>query len=231
MPRYPNAPLVETIFEMRFPPELAVEPARYKFYNLIKKEFPLLYVPQARQDVSIALQPYKFSNEDTKETLLASIVQFNYIHNDYPGYRQFKKRALRFISIFSKVFNIKKLNKTGWRCINHLPASRNEEGQLLFRKYLNLGPKLGKRIPANSFDNIHFDIRFPLGNGKVRIALKDVVIPTAKTEILLLDLDYIREGDLKLEKIEKYMDESHDLIKDLFYRLISHSYMKFILGE
>ena len=61
---YKNAPLVETVFEIRFPGEPAVECGRDKFYEQIRDTYSRVLVPRSVEGKAMAVEPYQFERED-----------------------------------------------------------------------------------------------------------------------------------------------------------------------
>lgn len=231
MPKYPNAPLVETIFEIRYNYCLSVETERHKFGELIKKDFPELYLPYTKPDIPPGLQPYKFQNSETKEIILNSIVRFSYIHQDYPGYEIFKKRALELINLFCKTYDITMITGTGFRCINHIPIKRTETKILPISKYILCNCELTPKHVVSDINNISLNIQMPLGEGTLHFVLKNQEIEGLDSEVLVIDFDYIMEGQFKISEIESNLDISHDVNKQLFYNMITDTYCKYIKGE
>jgi hypothetical protein len=69
---YENQPLTEVAFELRFFGEPIVESRRHEFYEEIRGNYPLVFVPPMKEGVHTSLQPYRFTREDgTAGTTLA----------------------------------------------------------------------------------------------------------------------------------------------------------------
>jgi len=48
---YPNSPLIEVIFEIKFPGEPVVECRRDIFYELVREDYPKVLVPSTKKVV------------------------------------------------------------------------------------------------------------------------------------------------------------------------------------
>ncbi|MBU4408643.1 MAG: hypothetical protein KJ772_08075, partial [Proteobacteria bacterium] len=70
---YPKPPLIETIFEIKFSGEPSIDCQKDKFFNKIRKDYPKLMVPRAKEGVAIALEPYLFEKEDASYSIGLSI--------------------------------------------------------------------------------------------------------------------------------------------------------------
>ena len=67
---YPNSPLVEVVFEIRFPDEPSVDCKRDVFYEKIRGSFPRVLVPTTKEGGLAALEPYRFESEDKTMTVV-----------------------------------------------------------------------------------------------------------------------------------------------------------------
>src|SRR3989337_722907 len=136
MPKtYPNAPLDEAIFEIRFPGELSIECRRDEFYEKIRSKLPNIFVPKMEIEKSYSLQPYSFINDDHSELVNFSINTFSYHAKKYEGFNSFKNKTLRYMRLFCQLYKIKSLKRTGLRYINHISFKR-ENGIIPINKYL-----------------------------------------------------------------------------------------------
>ncbi len=61
---YPHAPLIEAVFEIRFPGEPAVECQRDEFFEMVRDQFPRVHVPKVTSGQWPSLLPYHFRTDD-----------------------------------------------------------------------------------------------------------------------------------------------------------------------
>jgi uncharacterized protein (TIGR04255 family) len=149
---YPNSPLVEVVFEIRFPGELRVECSRDIFYEEIRGDFPNVLVPPVKDGGFPALEPYRFESEDKLAGMMIALNKFAYYARRYPGYGQFSKEVLRWATEFGKIYKITKLNRSGLRYINIIPFSR-ESGVIPINRFLKIRFDLPEVFPGN-FENL-----------------------------------------------------------------------------
>jgi uncharacterized protein (TIGR04255 family) len=227
--KYPHSPLVEVVFEMRFPGEPAVECHRDEFFGLIRKEFPNVWVPSVEPGQPVALQPYHFRAADETETVMIALNRFAYAARRYAGFEHFEPRALELAQRFCKHFGIEKLTRTGLRYINAIPFAR-EAGAIPWRRYFTIDLSL-PATGAEDFLNagLAFETRCETGAITTRIACAKSA--EGGREVFVLDFDFAKTEGLTASKLETYMTESHEHTKKLFEGILSDDYKAVMRGE
>lgn len=226
---YPNAPLAEVIFEIRFPGVPAIECNRDKFYNKVKRNYPKVMVPKSSEGKALALQPYSFEREDSTIGIRLAINKISVFCKEYEGFKLFKKEVIRIFSIFGELFKVEKLNRTGLRYINIIPFTR-EKNIIPINNYLNIKIGLPKSIPTD-FRSLNIIFVSQTKSGSITTRIEPVISHDQIQEAIILDFDYAKEGNLKFDLVEKYLDESHQHTKYLFEELITENYKKIMRGE
>ena len=226
---YKNAPLVETIFEIRFPGEPAIECNKDKFYEKIRDVYSKVLIPISVQGKAMALEPYKFERDDGTSGIMLSINKMAVYCKKYKGFAVFKDELIRIFSIFGEIFKIQKLNRTGLRYINIIPFTR-EESVIPIKNYLNFKIDLPKSIPTD-FKNINIIFVSQTNSGSITTHIEPAISSDQTQEVIILDFDYAKEGSLNFNLIDKYLDESHKYTKYLFEELITDDYKKVMRGE
>lgn len=226
---YPNAPLVEAVFEIRFPGEPAVECRRDEFFDLIRSKYPHVFVPKIQSGQSPPLELYHFRSDDQKHTVMTAINRFAFSSKKYEGFELFKKETLRLLEVFSKKFKIGKLSRTGLRYTNVIPFVR-EKDNFPLSSYLNVDINLPPAFPKQ-FE--HLDLRFvaKLSSGSITTHIQPLKAQDGNEEGILLDFDFAKDKGLHIKKVEHYLNESHEQTKEMFEQIITDSYLKYIKGE
>ncbi|MEK9149202.1 MAG: TIGR04255 family protein, partial [Candidatus Desantisbacteria bacterium] len=147
----------------------------------------------------------------------------------YEGFKLFSEEVIRVFSIFQELFKIQKLNRTGLRYINILPFTR-EDNIIPINNYLNIKIDLPKSIPTN-FKNLSIIFVSQTEGGSITTRIEPAISSDQTQEVIILDFDYAKEGDLSFSLIKEYLDESHQHTKYLFEELITDDYKKVMLGE
>jgi uncharacterized protein (TIGR04255 family) len=222
---YKNPPLLEAVFEIRFPPELTIECKKDEYYNLIRSEFPEINLPIVDSPEPYPLRNYLFRDSKREKGIQFSINKCSFHRYKYLGFNQFKEESLKDLNLFAQKFKIQTLNRTGLRYINHIPILR-ENGIIPLGKFLNFGYKTPKSIP-DAYEFLHTVLFIKLGEGSLRLLIQYRKLQDEKeTEIIILDFDYFFEGDLEFSKVETYINESHKHTKTIFEELVTEHYKK-----
>jgi len=225
---YPNAPLSEAVFEIRFSGEPAVECHRDLFYEEVREKFPKVLVPQVNPGQFPALTPYHFRSADEKTSLMVAINRFAYSTRIYDGFASFKKQAMHYMVIFGEHFRLRELTRTGLRYVNIIPFSR--EGDLLpIERYFRFRVETPPVRPAQ-VSNISFRYVTPTEKGSLTLRL-ECVTSTEQQEAFLLDFDYAKVSGLNFNQLEEYIDESHAETKLFFESIVTDEYRQFMNGE
>lgn len=226
---YPNSPLIEVVFEIRFPGEPKVECHRDIFYEKIRGDFPNVLVPPIKAGQFPALEPYRFESGDQKSGVMVAINKFAYFVRQYPGYHEFKKEILKWIAEFDKIYNISGLNRSGLRYINIIPFSR-ESGFIPLNRFLKIEFGLPEVYPDN-FENLNLVFISKTEGGAITTKIESIVAADRSHEAILLDFDYAKEKDLKINDVDQYLEESHAHTKRVFEELITEEYRKYLKGD
>jgi uncharacterized protein (TIGR04255 family) len=227
---YPNAPLDETIFEVRFPAELSIECKRDEYYEKIRSNFSNIFVPQYEAGKSYSLHPYSFRNNDHSEIINLSVNTFSYHKKKYEGFQIFKNKTIEYLETLFQIYKIKILKRTGLRYINYIPLER-ENGIIPMHNYLKFSYKLPDSISSN-FEALETALLSKIGEGKLRTAIGLAKLTKdPQVEAILLDFDFYFEENLEVSKLELYLDNSHNYIKQAFEDIISDEYRNIMEGE
>lgn len=225
---YPNSPLAEVVFELRFPGEPAVECRRDEYYATIRSDFPYVWVPDVEVGKPPALQPYQFKSEGDAQTVMAAINRFAYSTKRYGGFACFKPRALELAGGFCDRFGIRKLSRIGLRYINIIPFVR-DVGRIPWQQYFTVRMNL----PANAFDcltsvNIAYEAKCDAGTITTRIAC---VRSGEADEAFLLDFDFAKTESATTAGLSAAIQEAHDETKRVFQEIVSDQYKSVMRGE
>jgi len=226
---YPNSPLIEVVFEVRFKGLVAVECHRDAFYQEIRKEYPNVFVPKVDPNTPPALQSYRFEKEDKSAGIMTAINKIAYFSRKYLGYKKFRKETLRILGIFNEIFKLEDLTRTGWRYVNIIPYAR-EEDLIPLKRFLNLDLTLPLEN-SDCFKNIDVKLHIPIKSDLFSVIIKSLINVVNQQEALVLDLDYSKSKDLKYNKIGDYLKESHGFAREFFEKMIVEQYRKYLKGE
>jgi len=226
---YKNAPLVDAIFEIRFPGEPVVENRRDIFFEKIRIDFPNVFVPNVQPGVFPALEPYQYMNDEKSMTIMTAINRFSISTKKYTGFNSFKEKIIELTKKFNESYNLKNINRVGVRYINVIPFVSNN-GIIPLKDYLNIEFKLPDPIP-NDFKNLNLAFTSKIETGSITTKIASMKSEKGADEALLLDFDFAKDSDLKMSNIKRYLEEGHLITKKLFEEFITVEYRTFIEGE
>jgi uncharacterized protein (TIGR04255 family) len=227
--RHPNSPLVEVVFEVRFPGETAIECRRHEIQDRIRCDYPNLFVPVVAPGVAYALEPYRFEKLDQSAGIIVALNRFGYYSRSYPGFERFKEECLRLIEIFSTIVPVAKINRVGLRHINIIPFVR-ENGLIPLEYFFVLGQKVLEPLPYK-FENFNVGFVMPTSGGKVTTRIESITKTDGGQEAFLLDFDFAKAGDLYVSEVNQYLEEAHRESGILFNSIITRNYDDYIRGE
>lgn len=226
---FPNAPLRDATFEVRFLGELIIEARRHEFREKIRSKYPKLYVPNAQPGVSPPLQPYSFKDQEETTSLNLAINTFSMTTSRYLGFEAFKTEFLSSFDLFQEIFRIPKITRTGLRYVNHIPVLR-ESGVIPLKDYLNVGLRLPTSIPE-AYEDFSLFFVTRVGEGKMRCIVQYQVEQPQGRGFLVLDFDYSIEGDLEPSRMSEFLEVSHRHTKEIFLSLLTDDYISVMRGE
>lgn len=226
---YKNAPLVNTAFEARFFGDLAIETRRDQFQQLVRADFPKLYVPNAVPGKAPALQPYQFRTEDNSATVNLAVNSFAYSTSRYPGFEAFKANLEGVWKLFSDFFEVLTFTRLGLRYINHLPIIREEGGSISLSRYVTPKLNIAPGFPSGKIHDLDFTISCEMPGGRLRFLMQNAKREDG-LEVLILDLDFARQGPMDKDERPSFIETSHEQIETVFFDLISKEYKEIMKG-
>lgn len=220
---FKHAPLKEAVFEIRFPPDLYAETKRADFYNLIKKDFPQIFVPIAGPAESFALKPYDFKNNDGTKLIKYSINRFSFHTQEYSkGFEAFEEECLKYTNLLIDFLKIQTLDRIGLRYINEIPVIRRD-GIIKLSDYLKISFDAPDFLTTDP-ELFHYAVLAKVDDGKLRLLTQCQILPLGG-EVIVLDFDYFFENKIKAKDFNVFLSKAHDNIKNkIFLKLISDKY-------
>ncbi len=226
---YPKAPLAEVVFEIRFPGEPAIECRRDELFEFVRKEMPVVKVPEMQATENFRFRKYHFASADDAFTVMVGLNSFGFSNKRYAGFADFKERLTPLFGFFCDRFKIGTLRRIGLRYINTVPFTR-ENGAIplgrFFKSSFLLSPGLSERYEVCT-------VAFVQSVGKGHIITRIETLQEQKTqeEALLLDFDYYKTDNLQASAWAACLEESHEQTKSFFENIITDQYRDFIRGK
>jgi uncharacterized protein (TIGR04255 family) len=226
---YPKSPLREVICEITFPGEISVETQREKFYSLIRKRYPDIYVPQIEPGKHAALQPYRFEKHDRSAGVAVALNRYSYYERGYTGHKKFIGEFRALASLIKKLYGIEGLNRVGWRYINVVPYVR-EKGLVPLNEYLRLSVVI-PGVESARFEHValHFTLKTREASVTTRIA--SLIDQSTQQEALLVDFDCFVSDGLTMSKLAEGVKKVHLAGREMFENIITENYRSYLRGE
>lgn len=147
----------------------------------------------------------------------------------YPGFPSFRREALQWFRIFADLFAIGALTRTGLRYTNVIPYAPGQPFPVT--NFLDVAVRLGVVDSAN-FSGFSLSTVIPTSSGgALTVKIEHVENEMDHSPGILLDFDYAFAGDLHVEHVERYLDDSHTETKRLFEGLLTEEYRRFLRGD
>lgn len=223
---YPRAPLVEVVFELRFPGEPAVECHRDELFQFVRAKMPVVKVPEVSSPEHFKFRTYQYTSEDNAFTVMAGLNLLLYSSKRYTGFTEFKAQLLPIFEYFIDRFKISPLKRFGFRYINAIPFAREDNFIPLskyFRSKFSVSPDI-----ADHMEQCDITLVQKVNEGKVITKVAAMRKQSDSQEALLLDIDYFRTAGLNASKFAQYLDEGHLGAKRYFESIITDQYRDFL---
>lgn len=226
--QYPNAPVSEVVFELRFSGEPAIECRRDDYYATVRHAFPVVMVPTAEAGKPLSVEPYFFKSEDDTETIATSINRFAYMTTQYGGFADFKPRALELAEGFAKRFEIRELRRMGLRYTNVMPFIR-DAGRVPWEQFFTVKMNL----PLDGFDslmNAALSYESKCDGGAITTRIACVRSNTAD-EAFVLDFDFAKTEGVTVASLPTAIQEAHDYTNRVFEGIVTEQYRAVMRGQ
>ena len=223
---FPNAPLVEAVFEIKFNGALSVDCNKHKIQHHFRKRFPLLGVPSLPSAGPHPLAaPLRLSNTNDTELVQFSVTNFSYHLKKYTRFAEFKRKGIAACQSFMRLAELEAFERVGLRYVDRIPVLR-QGGLIPLNRYLNFRFQLPEAIPEK-LEQFSVRLITKLGPGELRTNLILQQSSDAnKNEWIVLDFDFITFGHMKLNDLGRCLDAAHKHTKSVFMSLISKEYLQ-----
>jgi uncharacterized protein (TIGR04255 family) len=222
---FPNPPLKEASFEIRFNPLLKIQRDLSNFQEQIAAEYPVL-----GKDSSVVgseqVETFVFKSEDEKRIVRASIKSFGFSTLAYHGYIPFKKELLEKTELFCNCFDINTFKRVGLRYINNIEIEERDNYFNLVefvQPLIDLG-----RVPVKELRRYAQEIALRKDIGQVTIRSGLMPLPPQVSRelakaVVVLDLDVDTEEPTNRTQLSSLLDGFHAEVETAFLTQITKS--------
>lgn len=224
--RYEKSPLVEVIFQLRFPTILSINAKQpVKFQELIRKQFPF-YEEGIEQQNELLITPaigqaqvktsqnknYSFVSSDNayKINLTSTFIAVSTLN--YTQWEHFREKIEYVVSIFEKVYEPAFYTRVGLRYIDVI--ERSTIG-LLDRKWTDLMQPHVLGIVVNYEDGINAylseaEFKDQINNVVTKTHFEFVHANGNEETSLLIDCDYFKNETVSVGKVSELSEKLHN---------------------
>lgn len=231
--QYKNQPLTEVAFEIRFHGEPVVESRRHEFFEKVRGDYPLLYVPPFREGIHPSLQHYRFVREDNTAGVTLALNSLGYFQKEYEGAKKYMEEVNRVVRIANKLFSIRKFSRIGWRYINTIAFTR-EDGLIPLSYYFKNPPSFFT-IESHGFDRVDFEATTKYEGEYVSVKLQADHLGAEGNELLTFDIDvYQDESTMEgftLNRVPGVLERLHNIARNFFEESITDDYREYLKGD
>ena len=228
---YPNSPLSEVAFEVRFAGEPSVEARRHEFYEQIRKEYPDVLVPHAKEGVAQALTGYRFCHEESGAKVAIAINSFAYLESDYRGHTKFIFEVAHLYDLLTSLVPIRRITRVGWRYVNAIPFTR-EDGYVPLSRFLREVPAVLSGF-AGEYKKINFRASTHYKGTDAGIRLESALNGGTDDEVLVFDIDMFKTFDKadKQPNVTRMAEQLRKAGREVFEDSITEAYREFLKGK
>lgn len=234
--RLANAPLVEVVFELRFPGHFAVYAGLDRFQQNLGAEFPSLFVPKAAAGEPLALKPYQWKSEDGSRSVNVGLSVFSYMSRRYGVFEEFRTEFKRLAGLFFEIYRPNLFTRLGLRYINIFPSLEGRAEAL--HPWLDLGLRLPVFGDSEASEvSGAFFLKRP--GGTLRLAFGDAHLMDrpqigpkgVPMDGFALDFDFFRVGSTAIDEVDSFLDDGHRSIEELFFALVKPDALDVMEGK
>lgn len=127
--QFPNAPLQEVSFEVRFAPKLRIASEIWRMQEALASEYPQVGTEPSLTAAGL-VQAHMFHNADGHNRVMVSQSNFALLKRRYPGFSAFLQEALAFTNRFCSIFGIDSFTRAGLRYSNQFLLPGGDRAKL-----------------------------------------------------------------------------------------------------
>jgi uncharacterized protein (TIGR04255 family) len=221
---FPESPLREVDFEIRFSPRLRVPAEIWQLQDKLVSDYPEVGKESTLQpggvvDVSV------FQNRSDHRVIKVSHENFVIAFTRYVRFRDFKAEVLKQTELFCSTFGIDAFTRIGLRYVNEIMLPTPERSSLL--AYLR--PVIAfDHFPLDTIDQFVAELRARYQDHSV--TLRSALLPDL-LRTYILDIDCHSNRSISLRDYPALLDRFHDSAQRLFLDHVTEEYKQTMRGK
>ncbi len=226
--KFPNPPLREVAYEVRFTPDLRIPYGIHRFQKEIRNQLPIIgrtadFVIGA-QGVGTSPVESAWQFEDDEENLLVKVRanSLGIVTRKHRTFEVFYPHIERITSLFTGLYEVQSVNRVGFRYINdiRLGDSPRDELERFFVPAFN-----ASRVSYENIVSTATNLRERRGDRF--LTLRTQLSNGAQGDFhYLLDIDAYHEGQVKVELLPKVVNDLHKIAIKEFHANITDAFIE-----
>jgi len=226
-PKYPNQQLRSVAVEVYFPGKLKALARFGEIQDAFADRLPLLFVPNMQPGDALALRPFQLRDVRQTRSLALALNQVSFIAFEYPGFQEFQKEVAAIVPNALRALDVQTANRVVYRYENEIGLSREDDGSLpLGRIFPGVLPVASGFSSPMSLDT-RFERAFVFGSHQGTCGYHARIERTDGVEVLRVGIHAAVE-ECELTAFDVAMKASHHVAHDLFEKLISEEFRRFL---
>jgi uncharacterized protein (TIGR04255 family) len=206
---FPNAPLSEASYEIRFDPKLRIPAEVWKLQEQVGASCPNFSVENALVLGGGIVPSFTFASKDRTMMVRVSQQNLGIIMTSYPGFADFHRKAVEWTASFCAMYGVDIITRTGLRYVNNIVLPR----QAHLSEHVNPFVDLTRFSLDTKNSQFVCEIRSAISDHElmIRTALIKEPIPS-----YMLDIDCYVERPAKPQDIAGLLTRFHESAKVTF---------------
>jgi len=231
---FPNNPLREVAFEIRFPTNLRIMPNIWQVQEAWESEYPQVQREEI-QFSTLTSTNYTFTGSELGRVAKVGEDRLAIIFTQYENFESFSLEAIKKTQIFCEMFKIKLLTRVGLRYINNISITNaTQDGGLSeLSKYTRSHIDIA-RIQSGSSQLNQFGSEIILEKDGYLLTIRSAFLRNPnllQEKIYVIDFDASTEKESSPEKIPEILRDLHHHIQLEFLGHITEDYKEEMRGH
>lgn len=225
---YKNQTVVGVSLEAYFKGRLGVYAGFERIQQIVGDRFPNLFVPNALHGEHIALKPFQLRNREGSEVLGIALNQASYTSRKYPGFVDFREKALHHVRTMLNELRVPELARLVFRYDNELLIDRESDGTIPLGRVLRVYPACEQQPPR--YLNFTMESVRYWHRGRLHTSVGASPDASGAERLRFSIAAEVTPGG-PVEQLDDMTDASHDEARGYFEQLITDDFRAWLKGR
>lgn len=221
---FPNSPLREVAFEIRFAPKLRVAAELWRLQEQLSNQYPIVAKETEVQPNGSLVEFAAFQSTQNARVIKVSHQSFLIAFTHYTSFEEYKAEVIKQTDLFCETFDIDVFTRIGLRYVNEITLP--DLNPLTLTKYIR---------PIINFDSFppetvnQFAIEMQLRHTKHPVTLRAALL-SGSSWVYVLDIDCHSGKQTSAREWTNLLDQFHDSAQRIFLDHITEEYKQRMRG-